>query len=185
LSDDVASFVNLEAESRTIYMSGDVSPEMAHVFIQSMESLERESDEDIRISCSLNGGTEADGWAIYDILRQSKCDTIMDVYGYAYSMGAAILQGADIRRLYPSASVMVHQGTVDRSCLPEDQGALKSYARQLEHDFGRYIDVLARRTQQSAKKIRAWCNQETYFRAEEAVRYGFADNVLIVHKKRK
>src|SRR5688572_7633766 len=83
-------------ERRTIYIMGEVDPELARKVIIALEALDREPGE-IRVFMNCEGGNEEDGYAIYDALNMCQNPVRMEGYGNICSIAAAIFQAGDVR----------------------------------------------------------------------------------------
>jgi len=104
----------IKLESEMDNDNGDehgVSFSMSSYFLKNLAILESMSHDPITIIFSTNGGEIEQGFAIYDAIKASPCDTTMKVYGCAYSMGSIILQAADHRLMSPNSSLMFHDGS--------------------------------------------------------------------------
>ena len=174
--------LNLQAEpaaprARTLYITGGVDSDLAHAVIVALEQLDR-TDGDIRIVLNSDGGSERDGYAIYDALMMCRNRVIIDGYGSVQSIAAAIFQAADVRRLSPNAIFMIHNGNYNdlEPTMPQDQ--IKALAEEIAKESQRYYDILKYRSQQDEEVIKAWCKDETTFNAQEAKDACFCDEII-------
>jgi len=107
---------------RTLYIGEvpaddpEISPGMdyrlADRVIKGLIALEAISQDPITLIINNPGGDEYQGLAIYDAIRACGSPTEARVIGHAMSMGAWITQAADHRIIYPSATMMIHYGTM-------------------------------------------------------------------------
>ncbi|NDD84291.1 hypothetical protein EBZ38_08480 [bacterium] len=166
----------VDFESRTIYLVGEVDAGMFHRFVTAFEVMDRINGH-IRIVLSTPGGSEPDGYAIYDMMRMSRNPIIVEGYGSVQSIGALILQGADLRLLAPECRVMIHNGSVEfGQALNTD--TLVAIGKEVGRNNKRYQDVLASRSNLPSSKVKELVDQETYMSAAECVQWGFADGIL-------
>lgn len=167
-------------ESRTIYIVGEINPEMAR---QTMIALEKIDvvDGPIRIVLNSEGGDEQDGYAIYDAIMQCRNLVMIEGFGSVMSIAAAIFQAGDVRQLAPNAMFMIHHGSVSPVT---EQDTVLEMAEQIKKDNERYYNILSSNSGQPHQELEEWCRAETYFTAEEAVAVGFADSVM-EHLKKK
>ena len=167
---------------RTIYITGDVEPELAHTVIVALEALDAESGP-IRIVLNSSGGDEQDGYAIYDAIMACNNVVLIEGYGNILSIAAAIFQAGDSRRLSANSALMVHNGTA-----PTEEGMKQNLVMemgdQLRKDNQKYYNILASASGQSLDVVEAWCHDEKYFNAKEAVEAGLADEIIKPIKKR-
>lgn len=171
----------VDFESRTIYLVGEVDGHMLHRFVTAFEALDK-TDGPIRIVLSTPGGSEPDGYAIYDLMRIARNPTIIEGYGAVQSIGALILQGADIRLLAPECRVMVHNGSVEfGQALNTD--TLVAIGQEINRNNKRYQDVMASKSNLSPNKVKELIDKETYMSAGECVQWGFADGVIQIPQR--
>lgn len=176
------SFVS--AAGRTVYVVGDVDFRMVHSVVTKLEELDA-SDGDIRVVLSSDGGDEDCGYAIHDALSMCRNRVVAEVFGGAFSIAAIILQAADRRLMAPNARFMIHNGAV---AIEHDDGKVQQdylieNAERIKKDNQRYYSILSIASQHPPETIEAWCRDETYFDAQEAVDAGFADEVMKAAKK--
>lgn len=165
------------APTRTLYITGQVNDVMAHEVIVALEQLDR-TDGDIRIVINSEGGSELDGYAIYDAITMCRNRVIIDGYGYVASIAAAIFQAGDYRRLTPNCQYMIHNGSVNDLDPTMPQDKLVALSDEIKAGAQRYYDILAFASTQAQEQIEEWCNKETTFNAVDAVAAGFADAVI-------
>lgn len=171
----------VDLDSRTIYLVGEVEHSMLHRFMSALEVLDS-SKGPIRVVLSTPGGSEPDGYAIYDMLRLARNPVLIECYGWVQSIGALILQAGDLRLLSPECRLMVHNGSLDfGQAINTD--TLIAISKEIEFNNKRYVDVLASRSTLPISKIRELVNAETYMSALESVQNGFADGILSVQKE--
>jgi ATP-dependent Clp protease protease subunit len=162
---------------RTIYVTGCVDSDLAHKAILSLEELDR-SDGDIRIVLNSEGGSEQDGYAIFDAITMLRNRVIIDAYGSVMSIAAAIFQAADLRRIAPNADFMIHEGSVNGLDPTMPQQDIEALAANIQRGGMRYYTILSQGSQQPLDIVQAWCRDETTFNAEETVGAGFADEII-------
>jgi ATP-dependent protease ClpP protease subunit len=174
-------------EKRTIYITGDIDAKTFHRVAIALEALEKEPGR-IRILLNSEGGSESDGYAIYDKISMCKNEVLIEGYGNVHSIAAIIFQAGDTRIIAPNATFLIHNGMVP--CDEEmQQTAIIDLAQQLVIDNQRYYDILSGASEQPEDVIENWCREDKSFTAVEAVEAGFADAVLkplkTINKKRR
>lgn len=174
-------------KARTLFLIGTVDEEALEDVLRGMQQLEAKSHDDIVVYLSTGGGEVDSGLAIFDAFITSPCKIICVAYGSCQSMGAVIMQGADVRLLSPHTTYMVHDGSIasGRVHTKEFFENAKYYERQaLTID-----NIFVQRTGLSLEKIQEMCKFSTSMNSNEAVKLGFADGILIrdpsAHKKLK
>jgi ATP-dependent protease ClpP protease subunit len=205
LSDKIAlaHHFDIDASQRIIYLMGvEDHPDMdwlepgieyrlANRFIRNINLLSSDSpDEPILVCMKSCGGDWNEGMAIYDAIIAAPAPVTILNYTHARSMTSIIFQAANKRVMMPYSTFMFHEGTW------EDYGTLKSVGSAW--DFGKlsseqmldiYVDVMksslhGKARHWSRKRIREWLvtqmnnKEEVYLTAEEAVSWGFADELF-------
>lgn len=166
--------------NRTIHISGDIDASTVLSVLPQLEELD-EIDGDIRLVVHSEGGDEQSGYAIIDAIRMCRNRVIIDIYGSAMSIAAAIVQAGDRRRIAPNGLFMIHLGTVDEEV--EKQTDVIDLAERTKKHNKRYYQILADNSHASLEQVIAWCDKDTYFTAEEAKEAGFVDEILKPLKK--
>jgi ATP-dependent Clp endopeptidase proteolytic subunit ClpP len=127
------------------------------------------------------GGCVDDGLALYDyILHLRKCGHHVTTIamGCAASMGAVLLQAGNVRIVAPNAFVMIHEmsaGTAGKvSEMTEDIAFYKRLQDKL-------VKILASRSTFTCRQLKnRWAKKDWWLDAREAVKLGFADDILKV-----
>lgn len=178
VSDQFFEF-DVHLESRTIYLgdSSDdksVGPEMASKFIKAMHLLHESGGAPIKILMNTIGGCVYSGFAIYDCIKTSPCEVTIEVIGSAMSMGAYILQGADVRVIYPNAVIMLHDGTesIDAGVRSfENWATFSRLSRKASYD------ILSERTGKSARYWEKKCTDDYILDAKQALKENLVDRI--------
>lgn len=192
---------NIDIANREIYLynfnaveeNPGVDYRMAQNFIKNIRILDSVSHDDILIHMHSIGGSWFDGMAIFDAIKMSKSHVTILVYGQAESMSGIILQAADYRVMAPNAYFMSHYGSqsFDGDYLSY-QNIQKFEQKNAETMFNIYAERCVKgkffkelfKKNNAVNKVRDYLkeqlkNGDWYISAEEAVYYGFADEVKI------
>jgi ATP-dependent protease ClpP protease subunit len=164
---------------------------MSNIFLKSLRTLEKKSDDPILIHMNSIGGSWQDGMVIYDAISMSKCYITIIAYGQAESMSGIILQAADERLITPNTYFMAHYGS---SSVGGDYLSSQNWINYEKHICNTMLDIYAnscmkgkffkeKYTKPDIKKITHFISKKLqegdwYMTAEEAVYYGFADSVI-------
>ena len=146
------------------------------------EFLRRESDDsitDVIINISSFGGCVSTLCGMVDLIRSSKKDVWTTVSGCALSAGAFLLTAGNLgkRIISPQSVLMYHPIHVGFRGTAEQ---LKGYGNFLEKHSDSLLEDILKNSKLSPakyKKLLAENNQEMWLKAEEAVKYGFADEI--------
>ena len=166
-------------KDRIIFMGEQVQDSMANTVIAQMLFLESEDpDKDINLYINSPGGSVTAGLAIYDTMQYIKPDISTICMGQATSMGALLLAAGAKGKRYalPHARVMIHQplGGVQGQATDIDIQAKEILKiKDLIHK------ILVKHTGQSMEKIRQDTERDYFMDAEEALRYGIVDRIIV------
>lgn len=190
---------DLIAETREIFIhssysnSDDEEPgvdyRMAVTFEKNLRFLQYlDKKKPILIHQHCIGGNWNDGLGIYDAIKHSSCHVTILVYAQASSMSSVILQAGDYRVLMPSCEILLHYG---ESTIGGIGDAVINAAKRIEETNDQLLDIYAERCQRSEmfknwsiEDIKNYLDQQFhkkvdwYLNAEDAVKYGFADNIF-------
>lgn len=165
-------------KDRIIFLSGEISDDMANVIVGQLLFLEMEDSEaDITLYINSPGGSVTAGMAIYDTINHIKCDVSTVCVGIAASMAALLLTSGTKGKRYclPNSEVMIHQPL----------GGAQGQASDIEISANRIIamkrklnKILSANTGQSIKQIEKDTDRDNFFDAKEAKKYGLIDKVV-------
>ena len=165
-------------KSREIECVGEINPETVYELTRQLRFLQRE-DPAAEITMYINspGGEVNSGLALYDAMQAVSCPIRTVCMGSAASMGAVIFAAGDMREIFPHGRVMIHdpliRGGVWGSALQ-----LQSVSKDLLKTREVLCTILAERTGRSQKEIYKKTAKDTWFDAQEAVKFGLADRVV-------
>ena len=165
-------------KERVIFVVGTVDDHIANLVVAQILFLESENpDKDISIYINSPGGSVTAGMAIYDTMQFTRPDVSTLCVGQAASMGALLLAGGckGKRYLLPHSRVMIHQPLGGFQGQATD---IDIHAKELLKTREQLNAVLARHTGQPVEKIRGDTERDHFMSAEEALKYGLADEIL-------
>jgi len=182
---------------RTIGLIGDVDEEKAGELIYGMLALKeygkipdeeqtkgkgkKQLYEPFEFYLSTHGGSASDMFAIYDVMRQIKKSCEIHTIGIGKVMSAGVLLLAagtkGKRKIGKHCRVMIH------SVLAGNEGPLHNLENELEEikwTQKKYIEALITETKMTQTTINKLLQKHVniYLSAEEAVKYGIADEVI-------
>jgi len=160
---------------------------MANRFIKNLNILSNNSDEPITIHMKTCGGEWTEGMAIYDAIKACNNTVTIINYTHARSMSSLIYLAADKRIMMPHSTYMIHEGSIHTG------GTIKQFRTEYEQNekaseqmIAVYVSHLRKQSfwkGKTIKHITKWLvknmseKEEFYLTAEEAVKYGFADEI--------
>ncbi len=194
---DVHSY-DIDWDANHIYLMGseeyDLGEEpgveytMANRFIRNLSLLMQKSKDPILVHMKTCGGDWAEGMAIYDTIKACPNHVTILSYSHAQSMSSIIFQAADKRVMMPHSTFMFHDGSMGYSgttkqFLTETEELKKSTKQMMDI----YVDVMKAKGKYSKwgkQRIHTWLRsqmdkkEEVYLDANQAVEFGFADEVF-------
>lgn len=166
---DGKHILTLSGNIRKRYWSEDKSIDAALV----RESLDEVSDE-VTIRLNSNGGDVFEGIEIYNYLKDHPSNITVEVTGVAASAATFIVAGADEAIMNTGTSFMIHEAS---SFAWGNKAELKKVLNALETIDDSILTIYESKTGQSIDQLKNWMEEEKWFTAEEAVKYGFANKV--------
>jgi len=166
-------------KERVVFLVGPVNEMSANLIVAQLLFLESENPEkDISFYINSPGGSVSAGLAIYDTMQFVKPDVSTLCIGQAASMGAFLLAaGAKGKRFaLPNSRVMIHQPMGGFQGQASD---VEIHAREILYLRSRLNELMAKHTRQDVKNIERDTDRDNFLSAEEAVKYGLVDKVLL------
>jgi ATP-dependent Clp protease protease subunit len=163
---------------RVVMVTEPVDDHMMGVIVSQLLYLEAEdSEEPIHMYISSPGGSVMAGLAILDTMQLISAPVHTYGMGMVASMAAVLFTCGEPGHRYvlPNAEVMIHQP------LGGAQGQASDIEIQANHIISlkkRLYKILSDATGQTAKTIEKASDRDNYFVADEAIKFGLADQVL-------
>ncbi|HEX5561690.1 MAG TPA: ATP-dependent Clp protease proteolytic subunit [Nocardioidaceae bacterium] len=165
-------------EERIVYLGTEIDDGVANALIAQILHLEAESpDTPVNLYLNSPGGSITATFALYDTLQFCRVPVATTCVGQAFSSTALLLAAGEPgqRSVLPHARVLLHQpsgqgrGTIPDLILAADEILL--VREEMER-------ALSRHTGQDVETLRRDTDRDRIFRADEAVSYGLADQVI-------
>lgn len=165
-------------KDRIIFISGEITDDTANIVISELLYLDSVSHDTISIYINSPGGSVIAGLAIHDTMKFIKSDIQTIVIGMAASMGAFLLaSGTKGKRCaLPNSEVMIHKvlgGTEGQATV------IKIQAERILKLRDKINSLLAKLTSKSIKQINKDTERDNFMSADEALKYGIIDKILI------
>ena len=165
-------------EDRIVFVSGEITDATANSIVAQLIYLEAKNPEkDICVYINSPGGSVTAGMAIYDTMKYVKCDVSTICVGLAASMGAFLLAAGTKGKRFclPNSEVMIHQPLGGAQGQASD---IEIVANHILRTKKKMIEMLAKNTGQSVKKVEKDVDRDYYMTAEEAMDYGIVDKII-------
>lgn len=166
-------------KERIIFLGDVVTDALANIIIAQLLFLESEDkNKDIKLYINTPGGSVTAGLAIYDTMQYIKPNVSTICVGTASSMGAVLLSAGEKSKRFalPNSEIMLHQvmGGVEGQAVD-----IKIRAEHILKVKDRINKILAKHASQPIKKIEQDTDRDFYMSAEEALKYGIIDKIII------
>lgn len=164
---------------RIVMLSEEVNDTTASLIVAQLLFLEaQDPDKDIQFYINSPGGSVTAGMAIYDTMQYIKPDVSTICIGMAASMGAFLLSaGTKGKRMaLPNSEIMIHQPSAGT------QGQITDMAihlKRLQTVKNRMNRIMSENTGRSIEEVVAATERDNFFTAEEALRFGLIDKVIV------
>jgi len=146
-----------------------------------MRNKEKEESKPVEFYINTYGGSADDMFAMYDVMQQVMEETEIHTIGVGKVMSAGTLLLAagtkGKRKIGKNCRVMIHNVAAGNfGTLPNLANELEAI-QQLQDD---YINAMVENTKFTRKKLEKLLNEKVniYLSAEEAVKYGLADEIM-------
>lgn len=140
--------------------------------------------KDIQIYFNTPGGAVHAGMGIYDTMQYISCDIATICTGMAASMGAVLLCAGTKgkRSALKHSRVMIHQPMGGAQGPASD---IEITAREILKLRNELYNIIAEHSGNPVKKVEKDADRDYWMTAEEALKYGMIDDVLIRSVKKK
>ena len=166
-------------KERIIFLGGPIDSDTANLVVAQLLFLASEDPKkDISFYINSPGGHVSAGLAILDTMNHIQPNVSTVCVGMAASMAAVLLSAGQKgkRFVLPNAEVMIHQPSGGAEGMAAD---IEITAKQILKLRERLNKILAKNTGQKVEKIAADVDRDFFMTAEEAVKYGIVDKVLV------
>ena len=167
---------------RVLFLS-DVMPETAdaiehviRIYNVMDKDLSIEERKPIKLFINSNGGSAIGCLEIIDAINLSKTPVYTINIGLAASAGLDIFITGKKRFCYPNATFLFHEGSTSLSSI--DAGKFRNYSDWYDRLLKRTKDNLIKNTKVTPELYKEKQNDDWWFFAEEAIEYGFCDEIL-------
>ena len=159
---------------------GAVSTASANTVIAQLLYLDAEDPEkEINLYINSPGGMVTAGLAVYDTMQFIKAPISTICMGMAMSFGAVILAAGSKGKRYalPNSRIMIHQPLVGG--ISGQATDILVEAKEMSHTRRILEEIMSKHTGQPFEKINRDMERNNYMSAEEALKYGIIDEVIM------
>ncbi|HFR3976720.1 TPA: head maturation protease, ClpP-related [Streptococcus suis] len=134
-----------------------------------------DDNQPVEVIINSGGGDVYAGSEIYTMLRSYPGQVTVKVVGIAASAASVIAMAGDVVEISPTAQLMIHNVSTG---IYGDHNALRNEAEVLEGFNQSIANSYMAKTGLSQEDLLELMDKTTWFTAEKAVEYGFADKVM-------
>jgi ATP-dependent Clp protease protease subunit len=179
-------------KERIIVLDGPVDDSVAAVVKAQLLFLENQDpDKDIHFYINSPGGVVTAGLAMFDLMKNSKCDIATYGIGQNCSMGSFLLAAGTKGKRYvmPSTRVMTHQPSGGAQGQETDikihANEIERMRNELETYYMHFMDMDTSVPPRETEYGLGLFERDTFFNALAAVKLGHADHVVEPQNKKE
>lgn len=167
-------------QNREIFLTREVNSESCAEIIQQLIALEREdSGKEIKLYINSPGGDVYSGLAVYDCIRLISSPVTTICIGDSASMGAILFLAGEKRQMLPNSRIMIHDPSYGGGNLAgKKPHQIKTTLDSLVECQERLCGIISDRTGKSLDEVYEFTKDDSYFNADEAVKFGLATEIL-------
>ena len=178
----IKNLLNGDAE---IDIFGDIDSWWGYNLNQLRYELSAIQGNELTVNISTYGGDVFEALAIAGVLESLQKNVTTIGYGIVASAGTVILLSGKKRKMAKNAFFMIHNPT---AVAGGEASEMRKTADLLDKIQSQLVDIYVTAIEKSgklidgsrettAKKVTKWVENETWFTAEEALQYGFVDEI--------
>lgn len=172
------------ARDRMLFLRGEITVSSSIELVANLLLLEKISaSEEIVVYINSIGGDLGGLMSIYDAFQSIQCPVKTVCVGGAYSAAAVLLAAGSkgLRLAYPNSKIMIHD--IQLADLSGSRSEIEKESRLIKQDSRSMVEIIARHTGQSLRKIKRDVKTDKYFTPKEALQYGLIDEIVKYSKE--
>lgn len=164
---------------RIIFLDKEIDEEVTSNIIKDIYKLNKVSDDIITMWINSPGGIVSGYLAIYDMMNLSRAKISTVCIGNACSCAAMLLSNGHkgLRYATKSSRIMLHQIQVSEFSGSNTEIEIETKELKIEQDY--LTKILSENTGQTKAKIKKDTKTDKWFSAEEALKYGIIDHIVV------
>ena len=165
--------------ARRIFFTDEVNKTTMDLLLRQIMYLHmQDPKQEITIYINSPGGEVISGLTVFDYLRMIETPVRTVCIGTAASMGAMLFLAGDRREMMPSSRLMIHDPSFEFSTTGMKPAELQERLDSLRQVQKTLCGIISDRTGKSVEEVMASTCKDTFFEADEAVRYGLATGIV-------
>lgn len=168
-------------EERIINLNGEIYNDIVENVILPLKAMEKEDPtKPVTIYLNTFGGSVLDGLVLCEILDNIKCPVVIEVLGYAFSMGVYILMAGynnpNVKKVCHNFSFgLLHAGSVSLAGDAKKVRQTQRFNEAIDEKIRNYILTHSKITEEEYETHE---DQEWYLYAEDLLKYGIVDEII-------
>ena len=172
--------------NREIFLTTGIDSCSSSELIKQLMFLDRQESSEITLYINSPGGDVVSGLAVYDFINTLESPVRTVCIGTAASMAAIIFLAGKKREMLPHTRLMLHDPFfASNRCEIKKSHEMKMELDTLNEFRHELSEIIAKKTEKSAKKILEITANDTYFTAKQAVEFGLATGIIKGAKEHK
>lgn len=180
--------IKVKDDKAELYIYGDIASDgykwsdsdvSANDVVNELQGINAKS---IDVYINSYGGEVAQGIAIYNVLKRHKAKVTTYVDGFACSIASVIAMAGDVRKMYDTSLLMIHNAwTVAQGNAEELRKQAEDLETINEQVTKSYLDVV----NISEAELKSLLDNESWITADKALEMGFITEVVSAKKTEK
>lgn len=172
-----------------IFINGNIGEDIfdnSYSFRNFQEDIEKLKGSEIIINIKSYGGDLFEALAIYDFIRNIEKPVTTKIVGSTASAGTIISLAGDTRLMTENSKYLIHKPMISLSGNSDDfKQNVEEVLNHLESLDKQLINLYESRSNLKYETILALMQEEKFISAEEALEYGFIDEIIKTQKDMK
>lgn len=164
---------------RILFLGTEITPDVANILVAQLLWLEQQSDMPINLYVNSPGGDVQGGLALIDCMNFIRPSIYTYCVGTAASMAAVLFSNGNKgnRYIMPHGRLMIHQvsGGAGRTQCAD----IQIMAKEMETLQKEIYEILSSTSGMPVEEIEKMADRDCWMKAEDAIRNGFADKIIM------
>ena len=165
---------------KIIFLGTEINDDVANIIVAQLLWLEQQTDSDITLYINSPGGSVISGYSIIDVCDFIKNDVSTVITGMAASMAAVISSNGTKGKRFalPHAKFMIHQPRMSFGNNPMVASDITIEAEEINKTKEELYKTLSLNSNFCIDEIRVLSERDKWYNMQEAVKYGFVDEII-------
>lgn len=174
--------VNLDdhmLNERKIFLNDEINSDNCTDIIKALMLMDSKEDSEVTLYINSPGGDCESGLALYDAIRIMRSKVRAVCVGLCASMAAVIYLAADQREMLPHSRIMIHDPSfASANFSGQKSKEIEEHLAGLNKMRETLAAIIAERTGKTLEQVYEATQFDSYYSAEEAIKFGLAHNII-------